>query len=712
MGKKQTIIIVSIIAILCSCGGGRKVVRTIRSLEKDTMRLTVYKPGKNIPKDTVSIKAPQLISFKDKEGNDKIVIETSEEDRNQGVATTITLDEIKVVAKSRQVAERNGKVNIDFIISVPKEMLHKNWLVDIQPLLTKSGDSSTMQLDHILLYGKKFHKAQINGYTRYENFLRNIKGDSLDFLHNFTNWKLYGITLQRQQMRQNKLNRRLLARESGVSKDKSLLDNRFKRYNRFPIFSMEKRGIPGVKSEYNHLHYLGLSTKNDRLPVNWMIREVDTDNDSSLNPEEFGENTFKALSETDSLYWMDFYTRYGEIRRNEWLKDQKEERYAKYIKFPKDHTAKLDSVVDSGKEFRYYYSHDILVDENSRKLFLNVSGDVVNINGNSYKIPETDTITYFVSSMVQFADHAPRYRKKILERKAIANTYANIVFEKGATRIKEETGDNMAQLQRIQEISRELDESSEFILDSIIVTASSSPEGSWALNAVLAQKRSLSLASYFIDKQNEDKRLKDFVRAHSIPENWDYLKQLISGDNEIKYKNEILQLIDEEKHPDIRESRLRKEHPKDYAYIVNRLYPLLRSIHFSFNMHRRGMVKDTIQTTEIDAEYAEAIKKMEARKYKEALAILIEYNDRNTAICYMSMGYDDSALDILQKEPEGADNEYLMAILFSRKRNYDKAVKHYLRSVELDDSKAWRGALDPEINKLIEMYNLNEKVMQ
>ena len=53
-----------------------------------------------------------------------------------------------------------------------------------------------------------------------------------------------------------------------------------------------------------------------------------------------------------------------------------------------------------------------------------------------------------------------------------------------------------------------------------------------------------------------------------------------------------------------------------------------------------------------------------------------------------------------------------MAILFSRKRNYDKAVKHYLRSVELDDSKAWRGALDPEINKLIEMYNLNEKVMQ
>lgn len=124
------------------------------------------------------------------------------------------------------------------------------------------------------------------------------------------------------------------------------------------------------------------------------------------------------------------------------------------------------------------------------------------------------------------------------------------------------------------------------------------------------------------------------------------------------------------------------------------------------------MIKDTIQTTEIDAEYAEAIKKMEARKYKEALSILIDYNDRNTAICYMSMGYDDSALDILQKEPEDADNEYLMAILFSRKHSYDKAVKHYLRSVELDDSKAWRGALDPEINKLIEMYNLNEKVMQ
>lgn len=716
MNQKQLITTALGVILLGACTHGVAQNRTIKRLEKESVRLSVFKPGKAIQKDTSIVKGAKLITFKDKDGTDKLVVESTKEDREQDIATTINIDEITIIAQSRQVAERNGKVNVDFIVSVPKSMIDKKWLVDIQPRLARSGDSTTTFLDNILLYGKQFRKAQKNGYIRYQRYLSSIKEDSLDFFHAFTNKRLYDITLQRKQQQLDRQYNRLESKEAGMNKYKALLEKRFNAYNRYPIYSMDRRGVPGVKSEYEKLHYLGLSTKKDLLPVNWMVRSVNSGNMARrYKPYYLGnalEYTHQTLSEIDSLYWQDFYTRYGEIRRNDWLKDQKDERFARYIKFPQDNVTELDSVVDTGKDFKYYYSHNVLVDEDSKKLFLNIGGSVIDLKGGKYRIPDSDTITYFISSMVQFSDHTPRFRKKIIERRAIANTLANIVFEKNKNTVQENLGDNKAQLQRIQDIIKKLDESNEFILDSITVTASSSPEGSWVHNGILANKRSLMLVDYFSDKQNEDKRLSDFIKSRSIPENWKLLTKMLSQDDAITNKYEIMQLIDSEKNPDLREARIRQQFPKEYIYMFDNYYPQLRNIHFEFNMHRRGMIKDTIQTTEPDTEYAEALRKMEERKYKEALAVLINYDDRNTAICYMSMGYDDAALGILLNQEEDSDNEYLLAILYTRKGKDEQGVKHFLRSVELNESKAWRGVLDPEINALIEKYNLSEKILQ
>lgn len=716
MNRKKPITTALGVIMLALCTNGAAQNRTISRLEKDTVRLSVYKPGKSIQNDTTVAKAAKFITFKDKDGSEKMVVESTKEEREQGIATTIDLETVTIVAQSRQVAERNGKVNIDFIVSVPKTMMDKKWLVDIQPRLTRSGDSSATLLDNILLYGKQFRKEQKDGYIRYQRYLNSIKGDSLNFIHAFTNKRLYDITLQRKQQQLDHQNNRFESREAGMYEYKSRLEKRFNAYNRFPIYSMDRRGVPGVSSEYEKLRYLGLSTQNDKLPVNWMVRSVNAHNMAHRYKPYYLNNapqySHQVLTEVDSLYWQDFYTRYGEVRRNEWLKDQKDERFARYIKFPKDNVAELDSVIDTGKDFKYYYSHNVLVDENSSKLFLNVGGTVVDVKGRKYRIPDSDTIAYFVSSMVQFADHAPRFRKKVIERRAIANTFANIIFQKNKSAVQENIGDNKAQLQRIQDIIKKLDESSEFILDSITVTASSSPEGSWTHNGILANKRSLTLADYFSNRQNEDIRLSDFIKSRSIPENWDLLKKLLSQDDNVANKYDILQLISNEKNPDLRETRIRQQFPQEHAYMFENYYPKLRNIHFEFNMHRKGMIKDTIQTTEPDTEYAEALKKMEERKYKEALAVLINYDDRNTAICYMSMGYDDAALGILVNLEEDSDNEYLLAILYTRKGKEDLGVKHFLRSVELDESKAWRGSLDPEINALIEKNNLDDNIWQ
>lgn len=57
--------------------------------------------------------------------------------------------------------------------------------------------------------------------------------------------------------------------------------------------------------------------------------------------------------------------------------------------------------------------------------------------------------------------------------------------------------------------------------------------------------------------------------------------------------------------------------------------------------------------------------------------------------------------------PESSNVCYLLSILYSRLKDDGKAVSSFMRSLELDGSKAYRGRLDPEINRLITTYNLN-----
>ena len=127
---------------------------------------------------------------------------------------------------------------------------------------------------------------------------------------------------------------------------------------------------------------------------------------------------------------------------------------------------------------------------------------------------------------------------------------------------------------------------------------------------------------------------------------------------------------------DQREARL-STHP-EYRYIKERLYPMLRKVNFDFYLHRRGMVKDTIQTTEPDTVYAAGLKAQ----------------------------YNSSAAEILEALPKSGKRDYLLAIARSRCGDERRAVEHFLSAVRQDKSLAFRGNLDPEINRLLEKYDI------
>ena len=72
--------------------------------------------------------------------------------------TQMELAEITVVARSKQVAERNGKINLDFVVTVPGELINNKWQLQLTPVAYKPSD--TLYLDRIFLSGRILPKCR------------------------------------------------------------------------------------------------------------------------------------------------------------------------------------------------------------------------------------------------------------------------------------------------------------------------------------------------------------------------------------------------------------------------------------------------------------------------------------------------------------------------------------------------------------------------
>ena len=135
----------------------------------------------------------------------------------------------------------------------------------------------------------------------------------------------------------------------------------------------------------------------------------------------------------------------------------------------------------------------------------------------------------------------------------------------------------------------------------------------------------------------------------------------------------------------------------------------LVDVAFDFHMHRKDMVKDTIHTTVLDSTYMRGVNALLNMDYDAALALLRPYEDFNTAIAYMGLDRDWSAMEILSKMYPSAPVNYLMAILNARMGNEEEAVSRYLRACSQEPAYVHRGNLDPEISYLIKTYNLSQE---
>ena len=674
------ILLIMVILLLCaqSCAGPNKLqqIQTER-LQASIGLVEDASTSLSMTKGTpvYDIVRPDTLVVHDDDGREMIIMKAVKDENGEMVATDV-INAAVVEARFRNVAERHGKVDIKFQIRVPKEMQDEQWQLRFYPRMHILED--TLKLDQVIITGAKYRKAQLKGYQQYEKYLASIVTDTTRFI----NMRLLELFIQR---------------------------------NIPDLYAFKADSTEVADEHFNAI----LDTK---VAGNFA--------------SGFGVTGRDAI---------EHYTNTISKRLNARRWEQREKIYRRYVKAPIVHEGlRLDTMITaSNGDFIYNYVQTIATRPMLRKVDVVLSGDIFEQDKCLYEIPETEPLTYYISSLSAFVDGTPRYKKQIISRRVQANTACYIDFEQGSAEIAEDMSNNRFEMGRIKQNLASLIENKVFDLDSIIVTANCSPEGSVPFNARLSQKRSEAVSRYFeafireyrdkmeleaaahyyFDGGSEEEILRfaqndkrgtqhdsqdvKFISRNN-PENWRMLDVLVAEDT-------VLTAFQKQEYKDLaaiadadqREWAL--SHAEYYKHLREDLYPRLRTVKFDFHLHRKGMVKDTIQTTVLNEEYMAGVQAIRDRDYETAIRILRPYKDYNAAVAFCAMDYNASALAILETLPQTDQVHYMLAVIYSRQGRDRDAVEHYLKACKLTPSYWHRGNLDPEIAALIKRYNLNRE---
>lgn len=420
--------------------------------------------------------------------------------------------------------------------------------------------------------------------------------------------------------------------------------------------------------------------------------------DSSVIPAPLAENLF-GVTQRDALI---HYTKHLKWRFNERRKGRVGKMYEKYVKDPiVTEGIRLDTVLTSSDgDFIYRYVHTFRSRPKLRKVTVSLDGKLYEKGECIHEFPFPDELTFYISSLSTLVDDRPKYRMFVLERTVYDNTKAFIDFRQGSSVVDTLLGENASELRRVVRCIDDVVARDDLELDSLVIVASCSPEGSYSVNRKLSAARSEAVRRYIGRYVPEEWR--DSLKASELPENWEQLRKLVASDTVMSAsaKEKIAALIDGMKDHDRVEARIASM--PEYRYLREKVYPKLRSVRFDFHMHRTGMLKDTVHTTELDTVYMAGIEALKSLDYKKAVSVLRPYDDYNAALAFMSADYNHSALDVLGRLDDTDPKVcYLKAMVLSRLGLHDEALKYYDLCLAYDPYMRHRANLDPEMHLLV-----------
>ena len=207
-------------------------------LHKEQPRVTLALPARQetgpmnvVKRDSVSLPPVSNFTFVNSKGDSIPVGMSVEWDSiHKENLTTLALDEVVVSARStRNTAERNGMVNIEFVVTVPQALQKDNWMLNIRPVLMR-GDTPD-SLKELRFTGQRFREAQERDYRHYDRFVEKIIPDSVNFYRTYVNYHSFERYLERLKWYKRGLEKRWAIQDARKRRPDPLL-LRFDMFNR------------------------------------------------------------------------------------------------------------------------------------------------------------------------------------------------------------------------------------------------------------------------------------------------------------------------------------------------------------------------------------------------------------------------------------------------------------------------------------------------
>ena len=427
--------------------------------------------------------------------------------------------------------------------------------------------------------------------------------------------------------------------------------------------------------------------------------------DSTYISDPVAENLF-GVTQRDAF---EHYRRNLRWRMNERRKERKDEMFSRYVKDPiPSDGVRLDTVLlMADGDFVYRYTHTFRSRPRLKKVMVSLEGKLYEDGDCIVDLPFPDELTFYISSLSSLTEDLQKYKMFIRQRTVHDHTKALIDFEHGSSEIDTALGDNASELRRVRECIDDVLAREEYALDSLVIVASCSPEGSFTLNSKLSAARSESVRRYI--GQYVPEHWKDSLKASALPENWDHLLLLVENDTVLSrdVRRTITARVREMKGgPDEVEAWM--SGLPEYKYLREKVYPKLRNVRFDFHLHRVGMVQDTVVTTELDTMYMNGLQALKDLDYRKAVTLLRPYDDYNSALAFVCADYNHSALDVLDRldlnDPRVC---YLKAMVLARLGQYEEALKYFNLAVAHAPFMEHRANLDPEMYEIVKLKEKN-----
>ncbi|MDR0657706.1 MAG: hypothetical protein LBG18_02015 [Mediterranea sp.] len=333
------------------------------------------------------------------------------------------LSGVTVASKIRFTSVREGHVNINFVIHVPKELISHDFRMQLMPELMYRD--TTVMLEHVVLLGRNFIEKQKQDYQNYDAYLgtiipeedydkafldkQGIRGDmrlrqelywglytkERDRVIDYWKWRdktqaRYNFFNSRREMRYRNLYHnyqregnwaaivKMTQKQDTVGTSEAYLKKFKRRVKRDPYFKINREIVAkSVPRKYRDLFFSG-------------TRQTEVQN--------------YAVTELDSIEIAGHRYFFDDIVMNEMKDSLRNQVFQQEVPYTYLENVKYSITLNEPQDFTYLYSQEYPVEPGMKALRIHLKGRIDAIDNSGYTLPQTDTLSYLISSLEELAD--------------------------------------------------------------------------------------------------------------------------------------------------------------------------------------------------------------------------------------------------------------------------------------------------------------------